>query len=47
MDAGYSTEMYADSVQKFKYPNGQKWSELFASGKYKDPSLAKKVFKVE
>ena len=43
MDPGYSTEMYANSVQKFKYPNGKEWKELFASGKYKDPSLAKKV----
>ena len=40
MDSGYSTEMYADSVQKFKYPDGKEWQELFASGKYKDPSMA-------
>ena len=37
-DPGYSTEMFPESVDKFSYPNGEIWKDLFSSGKYQDPS---------
>lgn len=35
--AGYSTELKPEALASYEYPNGNKWKELFASGKYKDP----------
>ena len=37
-DPGYSTEMFPESVDKFSYPNGEIWKDLFSSGKYQDLS---------
>ncbi len=42
MAPGYSTEMVAESVEDYEYPNGKIWKELFESGKYNDPSLKHK-----
>lgn len=41
-DPGYSTEMLAESVIDYAYPNGKIWQDLFSSGKYRDPSLEQK-----
>ena len=40
---GYSTRFREESVSDYLYPGGKVWSKLFADGKYKDPSLEKKV----
>ena len=37
-DPGYSTEMFPESVDKFSYPNGEIWKDLFSNGKYQDRS---------
>jgi len=40
---GYSTKFKQESVEDYLYPTGRVWTELFKSGKYKDPSLEKKT----
>jgi len=40
---GYSTQFKDDSVEDYLYPDGRVWKALFAEGKYKDPSLDKKM----
>jgi L-fuconate dehydratase len=42
LNPGYSTEMKEESVMDYEYPVGKIWQELFASGKYHDPSMAHK-----
>lgn len=41
-EPGYGTEFLEQSVKDHVYPTGARWKELFSSGQYKDPSLARK-----
>ena len=40
---GYSTQFKDESIEDYAYPDGRAWRTLFAEGKYKDPSLEKKL----
>lgn len=42
-EPGYSTKFKEESVTDYLYPDGVAWRKLFTEGKYKDPSLEKKV----
>lgn len=34
---GYSTELKAEAIQQFEYPNGSEWQRMFAEGLFKKP----------
>jgi hypothetical protein len=34
---GYSVEMYPASLDRYEYPGGAAWQELFAAGKFPRP----------
>lgn len=38
--AGYSVEMWEESLRKYEYPYGSEWKKLFASGHFKDPETS-------
>eukprot|EP00092_Neocalanus_flemingeri_P040604 GFUD01044213.1.p1 GENE.GFUD01044213.1~~GFUD01044213.1.p1 ORF type:complete len:475 (-),score=115.31 GFUD01044213.1:97-1521(-) len=40
---GYSTQFKEESIKEYAYPNGTAWKTLFAEGKYRDPSMEKKL----
>ena len=42
-DHGYSTEMYPETVGKYKYPDGAAWRQMFRERTYCDPSLEQKL----
>jgi len=42
-EPGYSTKFKEESVTDYVYPDGVVWKKLFTEGKYRDPSLEKKV----
>jgi L-fuconate dehydratase len=44
-EPGYSTEFLEETVEKYLYPDGKVWKELFATGRFKDPSrIHKRLF---
>ncbi|KAK4324943.1 hypothetical protein Pmani_004454 [Petrolisthes manimaculis] len=38
--AGYSVEMWEESLMKYEYPYGSEWKKLFSCGKYQDPEAS-------
>jgi len=43
LSSGYSTKLKDQFRNDYVYPTGNVWRELFSTGKYQDPSFAKKL----